>query len=58
MSNQKRIFITFIILTIIWILGFYMYNTYKNIEINNSNYTATRIRIHSSRTNCGKSPRR
>ncbi len=34
---------SFIVLTLIWIIVFFMYNTYQNIEIDNSNYVATRV---------------
>ena len=42
-SNKKGkiIFIT-IILILFWIFGFYLYVTYQNIEINNTNYIATK----------------
>lgn len=43
MNNKKKAFLTFIILTAIWISGFYLYTTYQNIEINNENYVATRV---------------
>ena len=39
-STGKKILFTMIILLIIWILGFYVYVTYNNIEIYDSNYTA------------------
>ena len=39
-SNLKKAVTTFFILLILWIFGFYLYVTYKNIEIDNSNYTA------------------
>jgi len=42
-SNFKKAFSTFIILTIIWILGFYIYFTYKNIEIDNKQYTTSKV---------------
>lgn len=42
MSNQKKVIITFIIAMALWIFSFYLYTTYKNIEINPSNYEATR----------------
>ncbi len=42
MSDKKKAFLIFIILTAIWISGFYLYTTYQNIEINNENYIATR----------------
>lgn len=44
MSNLKKTLIFFISLLILWIFGFYLYITYKNIEIDSSNYTATRIK--------------
>ncbi len=40
--KTKAMFI-FIVLMLIWIVGFFMYNTYQNIEIDNSNYVATRM---------------
>ena len=40
-KSRKIIFIS-IFLIFIWIFGFYLYTTYKNIEINGSNYTAER----------------
>ena len=39
-STGKKIIITTIILLIIWLLGFYIYVTYNNIEIYDANYTA------------------
>lgn len=42
MSNLKKVLITFFILITLWILGFYMYVTYQNIEIDESNYTANK----------------
>lgn len=39
-STGKKILFTMIIILIIWILGFYVYVTYNNIEIYDSNYTA------------------
>ena len=39
-SSGKKIMITTIILLIVWLLGFYLYVTYNNIEIYDSNYTA------------------
>lgn len=40
-SARKIIIVTSIIL-LLWILGFYLYVTYNNIEIYDSNYTATK----------------
>ena len=42
-NSKKKIIITTIMLIVLWILGFYLYVTYNNIEIYNSNYTAERI---------------
>ena len=42
-STGKKIIITTIILLIMWLLGFYIYVTYNNIEIYDSNYTAERM---------------
>ena len=42
MSNLKKVTITFIILLIFWILGFYIYFTYQNIEIKEPNYEASK----------------
>ena len=41
-DSKKKIIITTIMLIILWILGFYLYVTYNNIEIYDSNYTAER----------------
>ena len=42
MSNKKKAILAFIILTILWISGFYMYITYQNIEIDSQGYIAQR----------------
>ena len=42
MNNRKKVIITVTILMILWIFGFYLYVTYQNIEINYSNYEATK----------------
>ena len=42
MSNQKKVIITVILVMALWVLNYYLYTTYKNIEINLSNYQATR----------------
>lgn len=39
-SSGKKIMMITIILLIVWLLGFYLYVTYNNIEIYDSNYTA------------------
>ena len=39
-SSGKKIVMTTIVLLIIWLLGFYIYVTYNNIEIYDANYTA------------------
>ena len=41
-STGKKIVITAISLLLLWIFGFYIYVTYNNIEIYDSNYTAQR----------------
>lgn len=40
MSNLKKVLLTFFLLVLIWIFIFYLYTTYKNIEIDESNYIA------------------
>lgn len=40
---KKKAVKLFFILSLIWILGIFMYNTYTNIEIDDSNYVATKI---------------
>ena len=42
MSNLKKVTITFIILLIFWILGFYIYFTYQKIEVKEPNYEASK----------------
>ena len=42
MNKKKRVFITFIVLLLVWISGFFMYHTYQNIEIDNNSYIATK----------------
>ncbi len=42
-SNGKKVLITFFVLIFLWIFVFYAYITYKNIEINPSNYQTTKI---------------
>lgn len=42
-SNLKKAVSAFIILTLIWISGFYLYFTYINIEIDDSQYTTRKI---------------
>lgn len=41
-SNLKKAVTTFFILLMLWIFGFYLYVTYKNIEIEDSSYQAKR----------------
>ena len=43
MSNLEKVLIILFILITIWILGFYLYITYQNIEIDDSNYTANKL---------------
>lgn len=37
-NTKKKIILTAVFLIILWILGFYLYITYNNIEIKSSNY--------------------
>ena len=41
-NNFRKIILVSIFLIFIWIFGFYLYATYQNIEIDESNYTAER----------------
>lgn len=41
-SNRKKVILTVIPVMALWIFLFYLYTTYKNIEINPSNYEATK----------------
>ncbi len=41
-NKSKKIIFVSVFLIFIWIFGFYLYTTYQNIEINESNYTAER----------------
>lgn len=43
MSNRNKVIITTILTIAVWIFVFYLYITYKNIEVNPSDYEATRI---------------
>lgn len=40
---KRRAFRLFFVLSLIWFLGVFMYYTYQSIEIDESNYVATRI---------------
>lgn len=42
-NNQKKVIITVIVAITIWIFGFYLYTTYKNIQVNPSNYEVNKI---------------
>lgn len=42
-SNLRRVMFPTIVILLIWIFSFYLYNTYKNIEIDSNNYTATKL---------------
>ena len=42
-NYKKRIIITAIITMFLWVAGFYIYITYKNIEIDTTDYEATRL---------------
>lgn len=41
-SNQKKVIIGAILAIILWILAFYLYTTYNNIEIHTEEYEATK----------------
>ena len=43
MSNKKKVIITFVILVFIWLLGFYLYVTYNNIEVNDTKYETSKL---------------
>lgn len=43
MSNLKKVLITFFTIMILWVLGFYLYTTYTNIEINPQNYETQKL---------------
>ena len=43
MSNQRKVLISVIIAILIWLLGFYLYATYQNINIIPSQYEANKI---------------
>ena len=42
MSNRKKVIVTIIPIMTLWVFIFYLYTTYKSIEIDPSNYEATR----------------
>lgn len=42
MNSRKKLIISVILVIIVWVFNFYLYTTYKNIEINPSNYETTR----------------
>lgn len=44
LSARKKAWKLFIILTIIWIISVFLYNIYINIELDNSNYVATKVK--------------
>lgn len=41
-ESPKKVFIIAFLAMLMWIFGFYLYNTYNSIEIENGNYTAVR----------------
>lgn len=41
-NKEKKVIITAIVTIIVWIFVFYLYITYKNIEVNPSNYKTTK----------------
>ena len=42
-SLKKRAVFLFLLLTLIWVITFLIYHTYQNIEIDDSNYVATKL---------------
>lgn len=42
-KSSKKFFILAFLAMFVWILGFYLYTTYTNIEIDNKSYTASRL---------------
>lgn len=42
-SYKKKVLITFIILITIYLLGFYLYVTYNNIEIDDKKYETSKV---------------
>lgn len=42
MSNKKKVTIISLIFIISWVSGFFIYNTYQNIEIDSNSYVATK----------------
>ena len=43
-SVRKKVWRMFILLTILWVTGIFMYNTYQKIEINENSYVATKVK--------------
>ena len=41
-NSRKKVILTTIPILIVWVLAFYLYTTYQNIEIKPSNYEATK----------------
>ena len=41
-NGKKKIIITMTVILLLWILCFYLYITYNNIEIYDGNYAATK----------------
>lgn len=50
MKPLKKVIITTISILLIWIAGFYVYNTYKNIEISNTNYETQKLSTKEEQT--------
>ena len=50
MKAGKKIFIIFIVAIVLWIFGFYLYVTYKNIEIVPGNYETTKLSTNNEQT--------
>jgi S1-C subfamily serine protease len=44
LSGKKKAWRMFIVLTILWVIGVFMFNTYQKIEINENSYIATKVK--------------
>ena len=53
-TAKRKAFKLFFVLSLIWILGVFMYNTYTNIEIDDSNYVATKMQSTKEEQTVGK----
>ena len=53
-SSKRKAIVTFFVISILWILAIYFYNTYKNIEIYESDYTSEKIKSTNTEENVEK----